>query len=228
VSEVFRALREEVFQANLELPRAGLVTMHSGNASGIDRESGLVLIKPSGVDYDTLRPTDLSIVDLHGRPAPASDVPDGLSSPLRPSVDTPHHLHLYTRDAQIGGVVHTHSAYATAWAAAGLAIPCALTEVADEFGGDIPCAPYTDNEGDHIAEAVLKHRGRGPAVLLAQHGVFSFDRTPRLAVKAAVMVEGAARTLWLARQLGTLQPLPEAETRKWWDRYHSSYGQTKP
>lgn len=228
MSKSFRALREEVFQANLELPRAGLVTMHSGNASGIDRESGLVLIKPSGIDYDKLRPRDLAVVDLQGRRPRARDVPDGLASALRPSVDTPHHLQLYARDRGLGGVVHTHSGYATAWAAAGLAIPCALTAIADEFGGDIPCAPYADNEGGHIAEAILCHRGRGPAVLLARHGVFTFDRTPRLALKAAVMVEDAARTLWLARQLGPLTPLPEAETRKWWDRYHSSYGQTKP
>jgi L-ribulose-5-phosphate 4-epimerase len=221
----FASLRHEVHRVNVGLPKAGIVTMHSGNASGIDRGRGLVLIKPSGVDYDALSPADLCVVDLEGRPVPASRVPDGVASPLRPSVDTVHHVALYARDASLGGIVHTHSSYATAWAAAGLAIPCVLTAMADEFGGDIPCAPYVDNEGDHIAEAVLRHRGRGPAVLLAHHGVFAFDTTPARALKAAVMVEDAARTVWRARQLGPLRPLPPEEIARWWDRYHSSYGQ---
>jgi L-ribulose-5-phosphate 4-epimerase len=221
----FSALREQVFQANVALPGAGLVTMHSGNASGIHRESGLVLIKPSGVDYGRLRPDDLAVVDLEGRTVLAAAVPDGIASALRPSVDTPHHVRLYSRDASLGGVVHTHSTYATAWAAAGLSIPCVLTAMADEFGAEIPCTPYLDNEGDHIAEGILRFRNRGPAVLVAHHGVFTFDRTPSLALKAAVMVESVAHTLWLARQLGPLQSLPSDEIRKWWDRYHSTYGQ---
>jgi L-ribulose-5-phosphate 4-epimerase len=132
---------------------------------------------------------------------------------------------LYARDASLGGIVHTHSSYATAWAAVGLAIPCVLTAMADEFGGEVPCAPYADNEGDHIAEGILRHRNRGPAILLAQHGVFTFDTTPARALKAAVMVEDVARTVWLARQLGAPPPLPPDEIRKWWDRYHSAYGQ---
>ena len=121
--------------------------------------------------------------------------------------------------------MHTHSGYATAWAVAGEPIPCALTAMADEFGGDIPCAPYLDNEGDHIADGILRHRTAGPAVLLAHHGVFAFDTTPGKALKAAIMVEDAARTLWLARQLGPVRSLPPEEVRKWWDRYHSAYGQ---
>ncbi len=119
----FAELRREVWWANTQLPASGLVVMHSGNASGIDRERGLVLIKPSGVDYDALRPEDLAVVTLDGERAGAADVPDGVASPLKPSVDTSHHLALYRGDPSIGGVIHTHSNHATAWAAAGLPIP---------------------------------------------------------------------------------------------------------
>ncbi len=221
----FRALRAGVHRVNLALPKAGLVTMHSGNASGLDRESGLVLIKPSGIDYDTLTAEALCVVDLEGKPVSAERVPDGISSALKPSVDTVHHVRLYAKDPGLGGIVHTHSNFATAWAAAGLPIPCAITAMADEFGGEIPCAPYLDNEGDHIADGILRYRNRGPAILLAQHGVFTFDATPDKALKAAVMVEDAARTLWLSRQLAPLQPIPEDEVQKWWTRYHTTYGQ---
>lgn len=221
----FKQLREEVWWANTQLPKAGLVTMHSGNASGIDRESGLVLIKPSGIDYERLRPEDLSIVDLNGNSVAAQVVPDGVSSSLKPSVDSIHHLLLYKADPQLGGIVHTHSNYATAWAAIGEPIPCCLTAIADAFGGDIPCAPYLDNEGENIANGMLKHRGRGPAMLLSNHGVFAFDATPRKALKAAVMVEDVAKTAWLARQLGAIKRMEDSEIEKWWGRYHSTYGQ---
>jgi L-ribulose-5-phosphate 4-epimerase len=221
----FAAFRQEVWWANAQLPKAGLVTMHSGNASGIHRDSGLVLIKPSGVDYEKLRPEDLAVVDLDGNRPSASKVPDGICGPLKPSVDTIHHLLLYKKDPSLGGVIHTHSNFATAWAATGQAIPCALTAIADEFGAEIPCAPYVDNQGENIANAIMKHRGRGPAILLGNHGVFAFDKTPTKALKAAVMVEDVAKTMWLARQLGTVAPLPATEIEKWWSRYHSSYGQ---
>jgi len=221
----FAELRLEVWRANVALPQARLVTMHSGNASGIDRRSGLVLIKPSGVDYEKLTPADLAVVDLDGVRALPGAVPDGISSTLKPSVDTVHHLLLYKMDPAIGGVIHTHSNFATAWAAAGLSIPCALTALADEFGSEIPCCPYVDNEGDHIAKAIIERRGRGPAILLANHGVFAFDKTPARALKAAVMVEDAAKTLFLARQMGQPRLLPPEETEKWWSRYHTTYGQ---
>jgi L-ribulose-5-phosphate 4-epimerase len=219
------ALREEVWWTNTQLPANRLVVMHSGNASGIDRETGLVLIKPSGVDYDRLRPEDLAVVTLDGEPAPADAVPDGVTTHLRPSVDTTHHLALYRGDPDIGGVIHTHSNFATAWAAASMPIPCALTAMADEFGGEIPCAPYADNEGDHIGEAILAHRTRAPGILLANHGVFTFDATPRKALKAAVMIEDAAKTMWLATRLGAPAPMPPEEIEKWWTRYHATYGQ---
>lgn len=221
----FAALREEVWWTNTQLPANRLVVMHSGNASGIDRETGLVLIKPSGVDYDRLRPEDLAVVTLDGETAAADLVPDGVTTRLRPSVDTTHHLALYRGDPAVGGVIHTHSNFATAWAAAGLPIPCALTAMADEFGGDVPCAPYADSEEDHIGESMLAHRTRAPGILLANHGVFAFDRTPRAALKAAVMIEDAAKTMWLASRLGTPAALPPDEIEKWWTRYHATYGQ---
>jgi len=210
------ALRQEVHYANIMLPRAGLVTMHSGNASGCDRQRGLVAIKPSGVDYDTLRPEDLAIVDLDG------NVVEG---ELRPSVDTPQHLFLYRHLEELGGVIHTHSPYATSFAALGLSIPCALTAIADQFGCEIPCAPYVDNQADHIGEAILKYRNKAPAILLGSHGVFAFDATPRDALKAAVMVEDVAKTVHLAMLKGQVHPLPPQEIEKWYDRYHTTYGQ---
>ena len=154
----FAELRKEVWLANVQLPKAGLVTMHSGNASGIHRESGLVLVKPSGIDYDKLKPEDLAVVDLDGNRPAVSKVPDGICTSLKPSVDTPHHLLLYKKDPALGGIIHTHSNYATAWAAVGLSIPCAITASADEFGGNIPCAPYVDNQGENIANAIINYR----------------------------------------------------------------------
>jgi L-ribulose-5-phosphate 4-epimerase len=221
----FEQLRHEVWRANRLLPELGLVVMHSGNVSGVDREAGLVLIKPSGVDYETLRPEDLAVVALDGTQVSPKDVPDGVASSLRPSVDTPHHLFLYREDVTLGSVVHTHSNYATAWAVSRRPIPCALTAIADEFGGPIPCADYTDNEGDHIGKAILTARTRAPAVLLAGHGVFAFGPTPSTAVKAAAMVEDAGKTMWLSMQLGNPTPLPPDEIEKWWTRYHVTYGQ---
>src|SRR5258708_2344799 len=224
----FADLRRDVHWANISLPRAGLVTMHSGNASGVDRVAGIVLIKPSGIDYDNLRPEDLVALRLNGEPALAHEIPDGIASPMRPSVDTPQHLALYLADSKIGGIVHTHSNYATAWAAHERSIPCALTAIADEFGGDIPCAPYVDNQEDHIVRSLLTHRTRAPALLLGRHGVFTFDRNPRAAFKAAVMVEDVAKTMFLARVLGSVSPLPLGEINKWWTRYHTIYGQNHP
>jgi len=199
------------------LPAAGLVTMHSGNASGIDRESGILVIKPSGMDYDRITPENLVAVNLS----------DGsvIDSDLRPSVDLPHHLFLYRNDPSIGGVIHTHSNHATAFAAVGQSIPCALTAIADEFGGEIPCTPYVDNEDEHIGEAILEYRKRAPAILLGNHGVFAWGASVRSALKAAVMVEDVAKTLLLARQLGDPQPIPPEEAEKWYDRYHNRYGQ---
>jgi L-ribulose-5-phosphate 4-epimerase len=210
-------LREEVCYANKMLPVAGLVTMHSGNASGIDRKSGRVIIKPSGVDYDKLTLGDLVEVDLA-----TGEVVD---SELRPSVDLPHHLFLYRNLPEVGGIIHTHSNYATAFAALGRPVPLCLTAIADEFGVEIPCAPYIDNEGDHIGQAILKHRNRAPAILLGNHGVFAWGASPRAALKAAVMTEDVAKTVHLAMQLGQPSEIPPQEAEKWYRRYHNTYGQ---
>ncbi len=213
------ALRVEVAKANQALPAAGLVTMHSGNASGFDPESDTLVIKPSGMDYDAITPENLIAVR----------VSDGavLTPGLRPSVDLPHHLFLYRNLPGIRGVIHTHSNYATAFAAVGRPIPCCLTAICDEFGGEVPCMPYVDNEGENIGQAILRYRSeRSPAILLGNHGVFAWGDSPRSALKAATMVEDVAKTVWLASQLGEPKCIPVHEAEKWFDRYHNRYGQT--
>jgi L-ribulose-5-phosphate 4-epimerase len=209
-------LRREVWEANLGIYRAGLVTMHSGNASGIDRERGVVAIKPSGMDYDKMRPDDMVVTDLEGRV---------IEGRWRPSVDLPHHLYVYRHRPDVGGVIHTHSNYATSFAALGRAIPACLTAIADEFGGEIPCAPYVDNQGDNIGRAILAHIGTSPAVMLANHGAFAIGKSPCDALKAAVMLEDVAHTCHLALLKGEPQPLPAHEIQKWHDRYRTAYGQ---
>lgn len=210
-------LREEVAKANWGLPTAGLVTMHSGNASGYDPESDTLFIKPSGMDYDLITPKNLVAVR----------VSDGevLSEGVRPSVDLPHHLYIYRNLPDVRGVIHTHSNYATAFAAVGKPVPLVLTAIADEFGCEIPCAPYVDNEGEHIGEAILKYRNRAPAILMGNHGVFAWGNSPRSAFKAAVMTEDVAKTVWLALQIGQPNVIPSEEAEKWYDRYHNRYGQ---
>ena len=210
-------LRKEVCHANKRLLATGLVTMHSGNASGLDRQAGRLVIKPSGIDYDTLTPEDLVEVDLATGEVVESD--------SRPSVDLPQHLYLYRNMPEIGGIVHTHSNYATAMAAVGRSIPLCLTAIADQFGAEIPCTPYVDNEADHIGRAILKHRNRAPAILLQNHGVFAWGPTPRAALKSAVMTEDVAKTVHLAMQIGNPWAIPPEEAKKWYDRYHHGYGQ---
>jgi L-ribulose-5-phosphate 4-epimerase len=214
----FNQLRKEVCAANQALPKAGLVTMHSGNVSGLDLDSWTLVIKPSGVDYDSLTPGDLVAVKLESGEAEPS--------PLKPSVDLPHHLFIYRNIPGVQAVVHTHSNYATAFAACHMPIPAVLTAVADEFGGEVPCAPYVDNEGDNIGEAILRYKNdRAPAILLGNHGVFAWGESIGTALKSAIMVEDVAKTVWLARQLGTPIPIPNDEVEKWWDRYQNRYGQ---
>jgi L-ribulose-5-phosphate 4-epimerase len=191
--------------------------MHSGNASGYDPATGMLYIKPSGMDYEKITPENLVAVHV--------STGQVQSTGLRPSVDLPHHLFLYRNLPEIRGVIHTHSNHATAFAAVGRAIPLVLTAIADEFGDEIPCAPYVDNEGEHIGEAILKFRNRSPAILLGNHGVFAWGDSPRSALKAAVMVEDVAKTVWLSYALGQPNPIPAEEAEKWYDRYHNRYGQ---
>jgi L-ribulose-5-phosphate 4-epimerase len=221
--DALQRLREEVLEANVGIFRAGLVTMHSGNASGINRELGRVVIKPSGMDYEKLTAEHMVVTDMQGKTVSTGTLADQ----LKPSVDLPHHLYLYCHCTDVGGIVHTHSNYATSFAVLNRSIPVCLTAIADEFGGDIPCAPYVDNVGDHIGEAILSHRGKSPAVLLANHGVFAFGKDVKAALKTAVMLEDVAKTCHLASQLGAPNVLPAEEVSKWYERYHSTYGQSK-
>ena len=216
-----KALRKEVLEANLGIYRAGLVTMHSGNASGIDRQIGVVVIKPSGMDYEKLSVELLVVTDVAGSRVRTGEAGDRLN----PSVDLPHHLYLYSHCPDVGGIVHTHSNYATSFALLNRPIPAYLTAIADVFGAEIPCVPYADNVGDHIGEAIVRHRTQAPAVLLAHHGVFAFASNVKAALKAAVMLEDAAKTCHLALQLDTPNPLSPEEVRKWYNRYHTTYGQ---
>lgn len=208
-------IREHVCLANQSLRIEGLVTMHSGNVSGLDGD--ILYIKPSGMDYGAMTPDSMVPVDL--------ETGEVLENTYRPSVDLPHHLFLYRSDRSIRSVVHTHSNYATAFAAVQRPIPLVLTAIADEFGGEIPCTPYIDNEGENIGHAILKHRTQAPAILLGNHGVFAWGPSVKDALKAAVMVEDVAKTVHLSMQLGAPLPLDPAEALKWWDRYHNRYGQ---
>jgi L-ribulose-5-phosphate 4-epimerase len=209
-------LRREVCALHAELPRNGLVAWTSGNVSA--REGDVMVIKPSGIPYAELTPESMVVCDLHG------DVLDGA---LAPSSDAATHGYVYRHMPQIGGIAHTHSAYATAWAIRGEPIPCVMTAMADEFGGEIPVAPFAligDEEiGRRIVEALADHRSR--AVLMRSHGVFALGDTAHDAVKAAVMCEDAARTVHLARMLGPVQPLDADDVNALHDRYQNVYGQ---
>jgi L-ribulose-5-phosphate 4-epimerase len=209
-------LKQIVYEINIALPKNGLVTMHSGNASGRDFSSNLIVIKPSGMDYDKMRPEDMVVVDPEGK------IVEGK---LKPSVDTAIHLFLYKAKPEWGGIIHTHSNYATSFAALGKPIPAYLSAIADEFGNGIPCTKYASNEGTNIGEAILESVGSSPAILLKNHGVFAFGKSPKDALKAAIMIEDISKTVHLALQKGMPDILPPEEVAKWWGRYHSTYGQ---
>ncbi len=211
------ALREAVWELHAELVRNHLVAWTSGNVSA--RLGDLMMIKPSGVSYDDLTPESMVVCDLDGKPVS----PLGLS----PSSDTATHAYIYRHMPEVGGVVHTHSTYATAWAARGEPIPCVITAMADEFGGEIPVGPFALIGGDQIGRGVgaTRTRHRTPPVRMRSHGVFTIGRTGRDAVKAAVMCEDVARTVHLARAFGELTPLPAEAVDALHDRYKNHYGQ---
>lgn len=209
-------LRAEVCKLNQDLPRYGLVTWTSGNVSGRDPESGLIVIKPSGVPFEDLTPENQVIVDLEG------NVVEG---DLRPSSDVYAHLYVYRHRPDVRGVVHTHSNYATAFAALGQPIPVYLTAMADEFGGPIPVGAYAKVGNDEIGREIVRSIGDSPAILMKNHGVFTVGHTPTASVKAAVMVEDIAKTVWLALQLGQPEELPAEEVARARRRYATEYGQ---
>jgi L-ribulose-5-phosphate 4-epimerase len=213
---VLEDLKRQLYHLHLELPKNDLVTWTGGNVSARDPDSSLVVIKPSGVRYEVLRPEDHVVVNLDG------EVVEG---DLNPSSDTASHLYIYRHMERVNGVVHTHSPYATAFAALGKPIPCALTAIADEFGGPIPCAGFALIGGEAIGKQVVEHIGSSRAVLLQQHGVFTVGENATAAVKAAVMTEDAARAVWLAMQIGDPEELPDESIDKLHDRYLNVYGQ---
>jgi L-ribulose-5-phosphate 4-epimerase len=215
-------MRTEVSSLHSELVRYGLVVWTGGNISGRVAGADLFVIKPSGVSYDDLAPENMILCDLDG-----NVIPDTPGSDRSPSSDTAAHAYVYRNLPEVGGVVHTHSTYAVAWAARGESIPCVITAMADEFGGEIPIGPFAiigdDSIGRGIVETLTGHRSR--AVLMRNHGPFTIGKDARDAVKAAVMVEDVARTVHISRALGAATPIVTDAIDSLYDRYQNVYGQ---
>jgi L-ribulose-5-phosphate 4-epimerase len=218
VTAAISSLRAEIAALHAELTRNVLVVWTAGNVSARVPGADLMVIKPSGVGYDALTADTMVVTDLHGT------LIDG---DLAPSSDTAAHAYVYRHMPHVNGVVHTHSTYATAWSARGEAIPCVLTAMADEFGGEIPIGPFAligdDSIGRGIVETLTGHRST--AVLMRNHGVFTIGTSARAAVKAAVMCEDVARTVHIARQLGTPLPIAQPDIDSLYARYQNVYGQ---
>ena len=214
--------RQRVSDLHAELPRNQLVVWTAGNVSERVPGAELFLIKPSGVSYDELAPESMVVCTLDGH-----KIDDGTPAKLQPSSDTAAHAYVYREMPEVGGVVHTHSTYATAWAARGEEIPCVLTMMGDEFGGPIPVGPFAiigdDSIGRGIVETLKGSRSR--AVLMQNHGPFTIGKDARDAVKAAVMCEEVARTVHIARQLGTPIPIDQGHIDSLYNRYQNVYGQ---
>ncbi len=221
ITATVRRLREQVSALHAELVRYQLVVWTAGNVSARVPGQDLMVIKPSGVSYDELTAQSMILCDLAGT------VVEG---DLAPSSDTAAHAYVYRHLPRVGGIVHTHSTYACAWAARGEPVPCVLTAMADEFGGEIPVGPFAligdDSIGRGIVETLAGHRS--PAVLMRNHGVFSIGRDARAAVKAAVMCEDLARTVHIACQLGEPVPIAAADIDRLYTRYQNVYGQRRP
>lgn len=213
---MFEKLKEELVQLHLELPKNRLVAWTSGNVSQRDAETGCVVIKASGIRYEEMKPEHMVVVDMDGRMVEGN---------YKPSSDVYSHLYIYKYRSDVGGVAHTHSRYATAFAAAGKEIPCVLTAMADEFGGPIPCGGFALIGDEAIGKVVIESIGTSPAVLLKNHGVFTIGKNAAAAVKAAVMTEDVAATVWMALQLGTPDVIPQEDVEKLHYRYTSVYGQ---
>ena len=209
-------LKEELVELHLELPKHNLVVWTGGNVSARDAETGLVIIKASGIRYEEMRPEHMVVVDLDGKIVEGN---------FKPSSDVYTHLYIYKHRPDVGGVVHTHSVYATAFAAVNRPIPVVLTAIADEFGGPIPCGGFALIGDDAIGKVVVESIGNSPAVLLKNHGVFTIGKNAKAAVKAAVMTEDNAKTVWLALQIGVPDEIPQKDVDKLHYRYTHVYGQ---
>ncbi len=225
VREQVAAARAKVSALHAELPRWGLVVWTAGNVSQrvvVDpagpSERDLLVIKPSGVTYDELTPESMVVCDLDA---------NLIEGDRAPSSDTAAHAYVYTHMPHVGGVVHTHSTYATAWAARAEPVPCVLTMMADEFGGDIPIGPFALIGDDSIGRGIVEtlRESRSPAVLMRNHGPFTIGKDAKAAVKAAVMVEEVARTVHISRQLGEPLPIAQSDIDSLYARYQNVYGQ---
>lgn len=211
-------LREELYRLHLELPKNNLVVWTMGNISARAEESDLVMIKPSGVAYEALSPAKMVIVNMQG------EIVEG---DLKPSSDTSTHLYIYRNRPDVGGIVHTHSTFATAFAAAGRTIPPYLTALCDEFGEEVPLGGFARIGGEEIGREILRCIGESKAILMKSHGVFTIGETAEAALKAAIMVEDSARTLYYAYQLGGPLEIPSDEVGKLHRRYMTEYGQRR-
>lgn len=221
--ESIARLRAEVCALHSELTRYELVVWTAGNVSARVPGEDLMVIKPSGIAYGDLTPESVVVTDLYGAPVDG----DWGNPAMAPSSDTAAHAYVYRHMPEVGGVVHTHSMYATAWAARGEAIPCVLTMMADEFGGEIPVGPFALIGDDSIGKGIVDtlRTSNSPAVLMQNHGPFTIGKDARAAVKAAVMCEEVARTVHVSRQLGEPLPIEAEQVASLYARYQNVYGQ---
>jgi len=209
-------LKEELAELHQELPKNDLVRWTGGNVSARDPETGLVVIKASGIRFEVMGPQHMVVLNMDGKL---------VEGDFKPSSDVYSHIYIYKHRPDVNGVVHTHSRYATAFAAVGKPIPCVLTAMGDEFGGSIPCGGFALIGDEAIGKVVVESIGKSPAVLLKNHGVFTVGKNAESAVKAAVMCEDVAATVWLAMQIGTPDVIPQEDIDKLHYRYTNIYGQ---
>jgi len=212
---MLQTLRQEVWKSNLELPKNGLVKLTSGNVSGRDPKTNLVVIKPSGYSYEELTPADMVVVDLQG---------DVIEGNLRPSVDTETHLHIYENRPDVYGICHTHSIYASVYAALGEPIPACLTTTA-MLGGEIPVGGYVAVGGKQIGREILQKIGKALAIVMQNHGVFTIGSSATEAMKHAIEVENIAQITLLAQLRGNPIMLTKEQISEFADIYQNSYGQ---
>ncbi|MBQ0104729.1 MAG: L-ribulose-5-phosphate 4-epimerase [Armatimonadetes bacterium] len=209
-------LKKKVCEANKALPENGLVTWTSGNVLGRDRETGLVVVKPSGVPFEELTADNMVVLDIDG---------NKIEGDLKPSSDAYTGLYVLRNMPRINSVIHTHSNYATAFAACGMSIPCILTAMCDEFGMDIPCGPFCRIGDEQIGKTIVENSKGSKAVLIQNHGVFTIGETVKEALKAAIMCEDLAKTVYIAKTLGSPIPIKQEDIDALHLRYTTKYGQ---